>query len=636
MESQIKQLKLNATNIKSTLFNSNKKLKKLRVQERNLFRNQQIERKREQKEAFVESQKTGGGILRGIGSKLISGPMSLFDRIKQFFGTILLGILINNLPKIYEQVQKFLDENKGIIETIKTVINVTGKAIMGFIDVFNSAKDIIGDLGNTITEIKKELDEIGKFATNIVNETSLLNKNILDLDKEFKDEYKEVVKENVVNAIKESGGNGNPPITRKQFVEKASEYRKAKGSSGETKEVKVPGIGSYQRVSQGGLLGFLGIGTKEIAKDTYGQEIDPKDFDRRYNIMVGSQSEIFENLKKAGIESYSTGGTIGSSMNPSGNSFSRESGIARKARESTESFNVFESNSLLQSDIIDSQEENNKKFEELVKNFGELYKKDILAVSTVPPGGQPPGGQPPGTIPPPDPNAKGSVITFDSAQGPDASGEPGVDFSFADIYKNYAIFPGKVVEVGSLYGAGYGRHVVVRSTDTNGKKFDALYAHFGNFAVKEGDMVQAGDYLGSVGWDIKNNRPMSGAGNMTGPHTSVDFYKANTYRGEVTGKYPGSARLVQLIVKSANKDVKNLNLLGPPVTPKKANTSGGQRYGIITQTFDDSGDTQVAMIFAQQPVIVPGPTRYITRTITQPMPYPVAIHPKSSGLRSLV
>ena len=55
----------------------------------------------------------------------------------------------------------------------------------------------------------------------------------------------------------------------------------------------------------------------------------------------------------------------------------------------------------------------------------------------------------------------------------------------------------------------------------------------------------------------------------------------------------------------------------------------------LTQTFDDGG-SEVVMIMAQQPVIVPGPTRYITRTRTQTMPVPVQIAPKSSGLRRLV
>ena len=76
---------------------------------------------------------------------------------------------------------------------------------------------------------------------------------------------------------------------------------------------------------------------------------------------------------------------------------------------------------------------------------------------------------------------------------------------------NYSVFPGKVVEVGPLYGAGYGNVVVVRSVDPhNGKEFDALYAHFpnGGIVVKEGQKVSAGTRLGAVGWDEAKGQPL--------------------------------------------------------------------------------------------------------------------------------
>ena len=633
MESQIKQLKLNATNIKNTLFNKNKELKKLRLQEKNLFQRQQIERKREQKEAFVESQKTSGGVLGRIGSRLLSGPMSLFDKIKEFFGTILLGILINNLPRIYAAIQKFLDENKWLVQTIKAVIKFTGNAIMGFIDVFNSAKDIIGDLGDTIGNIKKELDELAKYADTIVKETSILNDNIFNLDKEFKDEFKDVIKEDTIKSVKQTLSSNK--ISKKEFIKKATQYRRAKGSSGETREVSVPGIGTYQRVSRGGILGFLGIGTKEIAKNMSGEEISPREFDARYNIVAQSQSEIFDALKKEGVEGYSKGGTVRPSPSSSDGSFSGESGTARKARESTQTFSTFERNTEEQSGLLMVQNENNERFEEMIENFKTLRKLSQKKDDKTPPVTPPvtPPGTLPGTLPPPPPGAKGSIITFDSAQGRDASGEPGVDFSFADIYRNYSIFPGTVVEVGSYYGSGYGRHVTVRSKDSNGKEFDALYAHFGSFAVKEGDTVQAGDYLGSVGWDPVTDTKMSGAGNMTGPHTSVDFYEPNARPGIVTPAYAGRDKIINLILNSANKDVKSLAPLAPPVSAKPKN--GGKKVAKLLQSFDEP-ESEVLMVISQQPVVVPGPTRYITRTVTQTMPVAVQIAPKSSGLRSLV
>jgi len=162
MESQIKQLKLNATNIKSTIFNSNKQLKKIRIQEKNLFGRQQIQRKREQKEAFVESQKTGGGVLGRLGSRLLSGPMSLFDRIKEFFGTVLLGILINNLPMIYDKIKKFLEDNKETIQTIKDVIIGVGNGLIGFVNFIKGISDNIKNIGDQWNQFGKDLDDLLK------------------------------------------------------------------------------------------------------------------------------------------------------------------------------------------------------------------------------------------------------------------------------------------------------------------------------------------------------------------------------------------------------------------------------------------------------------------------------------------
>ena len=64
-------------------------------------------------------------------------------------------------------------------------------------------------------------------------------------------------------------------------------------------------------------------------------------------------------------------------------------------------------------------------------------------------------------IPSPVPGAGSTTVQFHGGQGVDASGEPGLDFSFGDYMSNYAVFSGKVVEVGPLYGAGYGNVVVV-------------------------------------------------------------------------------------------------------------------------------------------------------------------------------
>ena len=102
-----------------------------------------------------------------------------------------------------------------------------------------------------------------------------------------------------------------------------------------------------------------------------------------------------------------------------------------------------------------------------------------------------------------------------------------------------------------LYGKGYGNVVVVRSTDpSNGNQFDALYAHFpdGGIAVKPGQQVGAGDLLGSVGFvsvdtpGVPQIQP-NNAGNMSGWHTSVDFFEPGS-----AARYSNADKLINLVV----------------------------------------------------------------------------------------
>ena len=169
----------------------------------------------------------------------------------------------------------------------------------------------------------------------------------------------------------------------------------------------------------------------------------------------------------------------------------------------------------------------------------------------------------------------GSTIEFWGQQGKDRSGEPGVDFSYKDYKSNYNLFPGYVLETGLLYGNRYGNVVVVRSTDpSNGKQFDSLYSHFpdGGIAVKPGQEVGAGHYLGAVGFvsvDTPGKPQMqpNNAGNMSGWHTSVDFFEPGS-----AARYHNADKIISLVI-GANGQTPNglLESLKPVST-----TSGDQ------------------------------------------------------------
>ena len=193
-----------------------------------------------------------------------------------------------------------------------------------------------------------------------------------------------------------------------------------------------------------------------------------------------------------------------------------------------------------------------------------------------------------------------STIEFYGQQGRDRSGEPGVDFSFKDYKNNYNLFPGYVLETGLLYGKGYGNVVVVRSIDpSNGKEFDALYSHFpdGGIAVKTGQQVAAGDLLGSVGFvsvdtpGVPQLQP-NNAGNMSGWHTSVDFFEPDS-----AARYSNADALIKLITGSGGITPHGLLEKLKPVTNQSSlnNVGSNNRLATTMTNMVENGSTERLM-----------------------------------------
>ena len=101
------------------------------------------------------------------------------------------------------------------------------------------------------------------------------------------------------------------------------------------------------------------------------------------------------------------------------------------------------------------------------------------------------------------------------------------------------------------YGERYGNVVIVRSKDpTNGKFFDSLYSHFpdGGINVRENQPVAEGQLLGKVGFvsvDVPGVPQMqpNNAGNMSGWHTSVDFFEPGS-----AARYHNADKIISLVI----------------------------------------------------------------------------------------
>jgi hypothetical protein len=168
---EIKKLKLNVTNIRSSLFSYGKQSKKIRSDRKSLFSKEESENKKNEKENKIESpmekiKSIGSNIKKG----LIAGPMSILDKIKEFLTIIVFGLLVNNLPKIIAGLQKFFGNNPWILKTIEWTIKTIGKGILGFVDLVDNFSKFAGGtyatISKTTQDIKKEIDGLGNLYNN--------------------------------------------------------------------------------------------------------------------------------------------------------------------------------------------------------------------------------------------------------------------------------------------------------------------------------------------------------------------------------------------------------------------------------------------------------------------------------------
>ena len=582
MESQVQKLKLNVNNIKSYLIRSNKELKGLRTQKRDLFSRTEKKREFQEEEKRIETPNLGiGAGFAKISSAVTSPVRSIFDQILDFFGLIALGIIVNKLPEIINTIDNFFNSDfiKGvssILESIGTAFTNIGKFV-GLIpeDKQNEYEKDLKDVDKNLDESTKDFDKFDSEAKQIENFFKPLTDNISrlidDLNKNNNEKPEE--QEPAGGGMSGARGSGSSPgsITPSPMPEPPS------GTGGPTGGPIPKPKPPEQKLSTGGT----------VRGDAKTDPIKNKPI---------HQPKQTPELKRS----------------------------RRSAQDGFTGFGVAVNNI---SEAIGKDEENVKSFAELAEKI-RILNVINSGISTTGRGTRPPGGDP-GSNPPPSPSpasptpgAGGPVIQFYGGQGRDRSGEPGIDFSFADYKNNYSIFDGVVTETGKIYGAGYGNVVVVRSTDpSTGKQFDALYAHFpdNGISVAEGQTVSAGAILGKVGWDESRGAPMPGAGNMTGPHTSVDFYEPNTRRGQVTGRYSNTGYIQNLIINGANKNVKDLvpkktssvPKSSPPGPVISSTGNGGKR------TLNTSGQGiggQSVVIYALQPV-----ETYV------PFPYPMPV-----------
>ena len=127
---QVKQLKLNVTNIHSFLVRSNKQHKTLKARNDSLIKKQLDTAKQESEEKKLESPI--GNSLREAKKSISATPSgSIFDKILGFGSLVLAGILVNGLPAIFKGIKELVDNIVNFITPIYAGFKVLKAVITG-------------------------------------------------------------------------------------------------------------------------------------------------------------------------------------------------------------------------------------------------------------------------------------------------------------------------------------------------------------------------------------------------------------------------------------------------------------------------------------------------------------------------
>ena len=118
METQVQQLKINVTNIRSVLKNANKQNLNLRKDNKRLISQGIKESKVKQKESRVEKKISPSSSPLAAAREIASPSMGLFDKIINLGSILLVGVLANSLPGIFKKIDEFKEENKEIIDSV--------------------------------------------------------------------------------------------------------------------------------------------------------------------------------------------------------------------------------------------------------------------------------------------------------------------------------------------------------------------------------------------------------------------------------------------------------------------------------------------------------------------------------------
>ena len=133
---QVEQLKLNVTNIHSFLVKENKRKEKLSAKKEDNKKRKISFEKKQQKEKQLEVKKTEKS-KNDAGEQVIkTSSMGLLDKLFNFGGLLIGGILVNAADGIVKAGKNFYKDNKELFDTVGGFLTGVKDAVVGLLDSF--------------------------------------------------------------------------------------------------------------------------------------------------------------------------------------------------------------------------------------------------------------------------------------------------------------------------------------------------------------------------------------------------------------------------------------------------------------------------------------------------------------------
>ena len=158
-----------ASNVKSNIIKSNKKIQKIKLNRRRIKRSIFSEERRKLRELKIESRSTSN---RKKG--LLSSPLDAIGGVKKFIYTILFGMAISNIETIKKVFDKVIQGFVNFGKVMMTIINATS-----FITGLKFNKDG-EDFDNQVKDVENAFNIPGfdNIINNVTNETKKNRKNL--------------------------------------------------------------------------------------------------------------------------------------------------------------------------------------------------------------------------------------------------------------------------------------------------------------------------------------------------------------------------------------------------------------------------------------------------------------------------